>query len=364
MKRVAIFVTLVTHCAAHLPSFPDPAQTYAPHHWKTQSEGIYMEATPFAMRLDAIAGDKLELSLSIPGHLDAPTTTDAVVMTITGPDAASIVCNPEWTGWNVDDVDDDDETRRRLSSDTLKVVPPVADPSKEYEPFGVGYYRPLRSCKGTFPATGTYLVTVTSDAQFHYSIGLGMAESWENFFVPWLLPVSLARVFHWGGRPWFQVVAPVLIFDVLVVLMCVLWKTSLFTVGVWLVLSSPISFAFQLGWVIAMNTGDGWDPKMSISLVLHIVVPVVLCVGLLWRATKRAKKWPFELITLSIVAYLLVGAWQAYFVPQVVVLAALIWRNVFRNEYETLPPKNEGSEPSNPAQDPADEELQGLLPGV
>ena len=308
MLRFIVCTSLVYQCLAHLPAFPDPAKVYKPKHWKSQSEGIYLYKTPFVMYLQAKKGDKLQLSLSIPGHHEIPTGN--LTLSITGPEAASIVCSPDWNGWNVEE-----DTRRRLSVNSRLIVNASSNQEKlEYEPFGVGYYKSLRSCNSTFPATGRYIVEVTStNKDIRYSLGLGMAESWENFFNP-LLPISLARVFHWSGRSWVSIIAPLVVYDVAVIIYCFYMQKTWLSLGSWLTLASVLSFLIQFSYILYENDNHT-EATMWTTVILHLVVPTIICIYF-FRRPRWWIKWVFAL-------YLVIGVWQAYFIPQLIILYGL-----------------------------------------
>lgn len=307
--KVIIFTGLISQCMAHLPKFPDPSKVYIPDHWKTQSEGIYLRETPFTMYLFADSGDKLELSLSIPGHNAIPS---GVEMSITGPGASSIVCSEDWNGW---------ATERSIQS---KKIVPSSKQDLEYEPFGVGYYRSLRACNGTFPQTGRYVVNVMSDDDFHYSIGLGMAEEWANFFNPVLLPISLARVFHWSGRSWFYILAPIISFDFVVVIYCNITKKSWTSLGSFLTLSSVLSFFLQFCFLLYKNDNETTS-TMWTTVILHFLVPASICTYFIRYANTSSKLWPYGWVNWFLCCYLIIGAWQAYLIPQLIILGSLVY---------------------------------------
>ncbi len=333
---------LLAPAAAHLPRFPDAdAVLDVGATWRTQSFGVYVAGggAPLTMHLDvARPDDDMALSLSVPGHHAADPA--AFNVTLTGPaDAAgtTLRCPGNFDGWHGDDSEARptvDVPPHRATGPPVWTVPATPHHRAVFEPWGVGYYRPVRACRPTTLVPGRYTVRVAAggDTRPPYSVAIGMAEAWENFVNP-LLPFRLARTYTWMGQP-NVALAPASAGAVFLVVAALFVGTRRDAAvrGALLVLVAVhvAGFAAHAGWVLL---GDGApagaaekENQWAITAVVQVAMPLAAAAALAWRyrlSRTTASITAWIVVDAVLVAYLFMGAWHAYFAPQVLVLLAV-----------------------------------------
>jgi len=257
---------LVVHAAAHVPTFDDDLleQDVVGKSW-----GVYrhLEAhDSMLLRLNVAAGEELSFSVNLLGSADFVPGTEYVNVTLYGHNTSHIVCEPEYTGWG-----------RRLHVDQLRVFDTV-DHGLHYEPFGVGLYRALVACKGDAVVGDVFNLTITALQAIPVSVGVGMAESFGfvdfavmsfSFRRTWILDAwsewwylfsalgSLGVVYAIWGKPdrWHG------------------WEIALIQT---VLLFNVLQFSSRLIQV-TMYGGPLTDPMLSATMVLHIILPLVVC---------------------------------------------------------------------------------------
>ena len=194
---------LMSVVGAHMPVFDD---TLEGSDVTDKSWGVYIELEKdesYSVFLDVKKDHNISFSINLAGSQDHLFDFDTYIKTtLLGHNASQIECDPKFSGWGYSDS-------RRLSgthpgSDETKVIDYKPE-DLHFEPFGVGYYRPLATCQGKVPVeddnftlTVTVLKTFPEQDSLRLSIGVGMAEQF-SFLEIILFPITLSNVWFWDG---------------------------------------------------------------------------------------------------------------------------------------------------------------------
>ena len=315
--------------------------------WEHQSVALYVDALPpvddgraLNVVFDVTHVDEpLTLSISMPPHVPGPSFVNVTLLNA----VLTSSCEPHWTGWS----------RRLDVGDATTTIPPVVDDTFVFEPFGVGYYRPLRACKARFDAPTTDVrVRIHASTSVPVVIGLGVREQWSTFALNPALAPTLAAVFHWFGRSWTSIVTIPLLAGMGVVAFLGVppspWTDPYrwMTWGTSLSLVSPVAFAAHLAWVAETDHARAdtsshedpdrlhgtYEPRSSMgtlvgSMALHVFMPVVAATwwwvrgrGSRGRPASTAVFVVRTLVDVIAVTVLVAFTWQSYWVGPVLVV--------------------------------------------
>jgi len=223
MKSISIILLFITCASAHIPVFPDVTKikTYKDaleiDEVTVKSYGVYGtlkgDSILYFKMVDTVGGEDLSVSLQTNTKDEWMTVHyDAVIW---GPSFISN-CTSEWYGWTTHGLPDGIDFVRDKSgipsslADVIGDLPLIHIHGKtgletEFEPFGVGVYRPVGACNTTFPDNGDYYIAIFKPPHedmkdVDFSIGIGMKENFfpEIFFFPWT--GVLRKAGSWSGR--------------------------------------------------------------------------------------------------------------------------------------------------------------------
>lgn len=270
---------LLAMATAHVPVFDDDLLD---NDIIGKSWGVYRKldaGESMLLRLNVAAGEELSFSVNLLGSAPFVEGKEYVTVTMYGHNTTDIVCEPEFTGW-----------RRRLDAglDQLRTfTTDTTDNGFHYEPFGVGLYRSLVACKGDAIVGDIFNLTITAVEDVPLSVGVGMAESfgfvdfvvmsfslrrtweldaWSNwwFLFSVVVTVGTLTVLQWNTKPPFDKNNPLA--DDLELELLLVRAVLLF---------SAAQFASRLIQV-TMYGGPVVDTMLSVTVIVHIVVPVAL----------------------------------------------------------------------------------------
>ena len=274
---------LVALAAAHVPVFDDDLmdQDVVGKSWGVYRELKFNES--MLLRLNVKAGEELSFSVNLLGSAPFVPGTEYVTVTMFGHNTTDIECEPSFTGWG---------RRLDVGLDQLRTFPTdTRDNGFHYEPFGVGMYRSLVACKGDAVVGDVFNLTITALEDVPLSIGVGMAESF-GFYDFLVMSFSLTQTWILDAwSPWWFLLSVVLAASIVTLLE---WNSKMpYTRGNLLaddlalelvlvravLLFSAAQFSTRLCQV-AVYAGPITDAALSLTVILHIVVPVLLAATL------------------------------------------------------------------------------------
>lgn len=221
MNFIFILLVSISCASAHIPVFPNVTKISSytnaleVDEVTVKSYGVYGklkgDSILYFKMVDTVGGEDLSVSLQT-NTKDKTVHYDAVIW---GPSFIPN-CTSEWYGWTTHGLPDGVDFVRDKSgipSSLANVIGPLPlihihgknGLETEFEPFGVGVYRPVGACNTTFPDNGDYYIAIFKPphelmGDIHFSVGIGMKESFfpEIFFFPWTR--VLERAGDWSGR--------------------------------------------------------------------------------------------------------------------------------------------------------------------
>ena len=232
MKSVFILLISITCVLAHIPVFPNTTKitsfvdAFTIDEVTTKSYGVYGrlrgDSILYFKMVDTVPGEDLSVSLQT-NTRDETVHYDAVIWR----PGYIENCTSEWYGWSTHGLPDginfvrDKSGIPSILGDVIGDLPLIHvhgqnGLEKEFEPFGVGVYRPVGACNTTFPDNGDYYVAIFKPpheemGDVHFSLGIGMKEYFfpEIFEFPWNRALqkagdwsvrwTISYVVQWGG---------------------------------------------------------------------------------------------------------------------------------------------------------------------
>jgi hypothetical protein len=348
---------LLAMATAHVPVFDDDLLD---NDIVGKSWGVYRKldaGESMLLRLNVGAGEELSFSVNLLGSAPFVEGKEYVTVTMYGHNTSDIVCEPDYTGWG---------RRLDVGLDQLRTfTTDTTDNGFHYEPFGVGLYRSLVACRGDAIVGDIFNLTITALEDVPLSIGVGMAESF-GFMDFVVMPFSLRLTWEldaWSN--WWFLFSAVIVAATLTVME---WNTKppleknnpladdltleLLLVRV-VLLFSAAQFASRL-LQVTMYGGPVVDAMLSITVIVHIIVPVALFATLrclyTWRCQPDYVVVPYDVNTkgepvqqivpigtaysivmpLILVVYSFFLLWQGYHVILLVLLFTRV-RSCIRN---------------------------------
>ena len=191
--RVLLLLLFFGVVSGHMPVFNDNLHEKDIH---SKSWAVYetlAAGEKLLLRLNVSAGENISFSVNMAGSQEFIEGEEYVNVTVTGHNAESIDCDPEFDGWRI------------LSGvhgpgvvDQTKVIPTTTiGEALHFEPFGLGYYRKLAACQSNVTVGDIFNLTITAVKDIQLNVGVGMAES---FTVVEILTMSLwiTQVWWWA----------------------------------------------------------------------------------------------------------------------------------------------------------------------
>jgi len=270
-----LLVLLLACAHAHVPVFDD---NLAEKNVQDKSWGVYTsleKGESFRVWLDVPQGDNVSFSVNLAGSQAFKAGTKYVDVSISGHNASDIPCDPSFTGWRRLDA---------LLDSTQHLHVETEDKPLVFEPFGVGYYRPLASCQAPVPVPDTFWVDILALEDVTLSIGAGMAESFSVAEILFM-PFTILRTWAWDG--YVGVWAIVTLLNVTCLFVARYFVTAPLEVAV-LVFGIGFNIMHYVFRLIALHTDmyseSERDKKgVEIACLLHIGLPCVALASLWFR---------------------------------------------------------------------------------
>jgi len=310
-----LILILLSQANAHMPVFNDNLYE---KDVTDKSWGVYTylrQGESFKMYLNVAEGDNVSFSVNMAGSQAFQTGTQYVNVSLSGHYAQDIKCDQHFTGW------------RRLLEDSTQPLPvETSDKPLVFEPFGVGYYRPLASCQGKANVGDRFWVDIHALEHITMSVGAGMAEQFTALEII-TMPVTILRTWAWDNYiiAWSITTAVFLILFILDVYFAQKCKCNLYvnlpdSVVIFGFALNITHYAVRIGYVhLDMYSESEREGNVILSILLHIIAPIVmLIIALLLNKIPESDKYPIcdfstygEIILLIYTSALL---WQGFFI--------------------------------------------------
>ena len=364
-----ILLLLLLHsAAAHMPVFNDNLYE---KDVTDKSWGVYThlkQGETFKVYLDVKAGDNVSFSVNMAGSQDFEEK-QYVNVSLSGHYAKDIQCDPSFTGWRRLDALIDSTQYPKVETQDKPLV---------FEPFGVGYYRPLADCQGKANVADKFWVDITALHDVTLSIGAGMAEQFtaEEIIT---MPVTILRTWMWDNYlvTWSIATAVFLALWVLEVYLakrydqylqnkgsktrCSIYNNIEPTVLVFGISLNVVHYAVRF---IAIDTdmystSEREKDNLYIGILIHIVAPIVVLVTALLCYFYAECKGKYPLADIRVYARILLFVyastllWQGFFIIPLYYVGriggylAIVIKDFFKylcncyTTYEIVPSKQE-----------------------
>ena len=314
-----ILLLLLLHsAAAHMPVFDDNLYE---KDVTDKSWGVYThlkQGETFKVYLDVKAGDNVSFSVNMAGSQDFEEK-QYVNVSLTGHNASDIQCDPSFTGWRRLDALIDSTQYPKVETQDKPLV---------FEPFGVGYYRPLADCQGKAIVADKFWVDITALHDVTLSIGAGMAEQFtaEEIIT---MPVTILRTWIWDNYlvAWSIATAVFLALWVLEVYLAKKCEYSIYnniepTVLVFGISLNVFHYAVRFAIIHThmYSTSEREEDNLAAGILIHIVAPIVVLVAALLCYFYAECKGTYPLADIRVYARILLFVyasallWQGFFI--------------------------------------------------
>ena len=314
---ILILLLAIVQAQAHMPVFDDNLYE---KDVTDKSWGVYThleKGESFKMYLNVAEGNNVSFSVNMAGSQTFKPGTKYVNVSLTGHYAKNIQCDPHFTGW-----------RRLLEDSTQHLSVETQDKPLVFEPFGVGYYRPLASCQGKADVGDRFSVDIHALEDITMSLGAGMAEQFTVLEII-TMSVTILRTWIWDNYiiTWSITTA---VFLILFILDVYLSKRCNICSNFYNLPNSIVVFGFTLNIIhyvvrfvyihLDMYSESEREGDVWLGVSLHIFAPLVVLILALWLNGIEfyPKKYPLcDVVTyaeLVLLAYTSALLWQGFFI--------------------------------------------------
>ena len=314
-----ILLLLLLHsAAAHMPVFDDNLYE---KDVTDKSWGVYThlkQGETFKVYLDVKAGDNVSFSVNMAGSQDFEEK-QYVNVSLSGHYAKDIQCDPSFTGWRRLDALIDSTQYPKVETQDKPLV---------FEPFGVGYYRPLADCQGKANVADKFWVDITALHEVTLSIGAGMAEQFtaEEIIT---MPVTILLTWIWDNYlvTWSIATAVFLALWVLEVYLAKKCGYTIYnniepTVLVFGISLNVFHYAVRFAAIHTdmYSTSERDQDNLAAGILIHIVAPIVVLVTALLCYFYAECKGKYPLTDIRVYARILLFVyastllWQGFFI--------------------------------------------------